>query len=905
MQFPSMKSNPKYTLRVPSFDGGINTSLNAKDIQDNQVVSMSNMWLKDGVLQTRPSFKGISASDHGWNYKKNKWRDLNADIKMGFQSYGKNGELIGDVESHTYKLVWSAHKLSFLDISNEEKSYIEVPLVFQKKLYENCYNDGRVSDVFFFSGTQKNKKLTKVSGEYKEVFYTEIRGYITIDTSGVSALDELDGKPIKLFFYFVPVLDGDNVKASFEVFNAFKDVPEEYQPYQPVAITNYDTPYAEYNEDINLLHDKFVITRDINNDISKLETEDYENPEFVDRKFGRNDPNEVDTPNVLMTAEYGNEYRWQVYTTTVPRIGDSDLSAFIIYGKFDFKQFKTKNWTRAELSTITGGNNVWAGLYIENDWEFVGRNEADVSQFDFTGVTKTVAKATKLVFTRNSEDPNKYDGVFYNAADEVVKPDDIRDDEGNLLPYLCSSSKVWAEIKNGELKVILPQSTYDYLTVCYYNLMASYSVVQMRTKEAKATCELMGAYIDNIEYYCYTKDHDYSDEAWKQQNQSDLITRNDIKIWYGGTNSGYADGTRLFVAGHPEYQNVLRWSNVNNSSYFPENNFAYIGRDDEKITALGKQDGYMVVFKDNETYAIDYAFTTDEADNTTVYFPISTISPYIGCDCPGSIQLISSKLTWLSSNGKVYVLYSQNSYSERNIREISKHIEKELKQFSKDKLKKAISVDFDNKYFLFIDKTAYIWDYDRNPYYNYTSSEQAQSRLCWYKWELPYPIESAYVKDKELYIIFSDYISYNPNTACDYCWHRVSKLCQDSDKDSIKEGEADFPVTTKLKSKLFDFNKPFSWKNINRAFFELGNAVKKDGTFKQYFTGDIEFSFYTSDAEEAATTVTNRYAKTDTSSYVIRPHTKRVKNIGFCIKSECPVRLLSAEISSEIYGEVK
>jgi hypothetical protein len=901
MQFAKMKNNPKVSLRIPSFDGGINTSLLPQNIQSNQAVSISNMWFKDGALQTRPSFKRAHSTAE-IIAESTEWQYLDTDVKIGFQKYDKNNNLIGDVESHKYALIFKGDKLQLRKTLDGKVSYEDVLLDFNKPLYERCMQLGRKTNVFFYSGTAKNKKLDIGSTEeYYQVFYTEMRGYITIETKGIAGFDELEGKPIKLFFYLVPVLKDGKVKVSFEVFNTFKDIPEEYQPYYPMAITNYDTGYAEFNEDINLLHDRFRITRDVNNDISKLGTEDYGKTEFVDRGFGRNDPKEPDKPNVLMTADYGNEYRWQVYTTNIPKIGDSSLNGFTIYGKFEFKQFETKNWTREELSEIHLGDRVWAGLYIVNDWKLTGTDSSDHNTYDFTGVTKTVAKATKLVFTRNSDDPDKYDGVFYNAADEIVKPDDIRDENGKLLPYLCSSSKVWAEISGGELKIILPQSTYDYLTVCYYDLMAGYITTTMTTKEEKATCKLMGAYIDSIEYECYTKDHDYDSEGWEQQNQSDLITRNDKKIWYGGTNSGYAGGTRLFVAGHPEFQNVLRWSYVNNSAYFPENNFMYVGRDDEKITALNKQDGYLVIFKEHEIFASDYTYSTDDQSNATIYFPITSVSPYIGCDCPGSIQFVANRLTWLTSDGKVYTLYSENSYSERNVREISQHIENSLKKLSKSELQSAQSADYDNKYFIFIGKKAYIWDYDRNPYYNYTSSEQAQKRLCWYEWDLPYTVENVYAEDNELYIVFENSIGDTWNV------RQVVKLCQDeSTDDSIRSKDERLPIKAKFQSKLFNFDKAYALKNAERVFLELGNVQKQDDSSNQYHTGDFKVYFYTSDGEEETPAViTNQFSTSEFKTYSIRPHIKRVPDVGFRLESECPIKILSAEIVAEIYGEVK
>jgi hypothetical protein len=866
MQFPSMKSNPKYTLRVPSFDGGINTSLLPQNIRDNQAVSMTNMWFKDGALQTRPSFyRYTQPYNITINSADEKLRDLDVDVKIGYQKYDKDNNASEEITQLNYKLNYAKNSLMLYD-----GNYIPVDITYQKALYKNCFEKGKITDIFFYPGAFKNKRIDTSNG-YLQVYYTEVRGYVTIQTKGISGLEELNGRRIKLFFYLVPTLNGESAKASFEVFNSFKDIPFEYQPYQPETLKNFGTSYAELLEDLNVMYSSFKGTNDIYKDITQLETVEY--GASPNKGLGNGAP------------EYGNQNRWSAYMADVSILGNYVLDSFVVYGTFSIRQFQTVNWTQEKINSYgqyAGYETIVPGVYIKTKYE----NE------EYVGLTSVVAQASKIVFTRRENEPTKFKAVYYDNEGNSYTPDSIKDANGNVLPYLCAG-ETSADITDGKLRIFFSDKFESYKTV-----VVGHDGENIIYREVP--CHLSDTYVSQIEYTILISDYNIDTESWEQQNQSDLITKNKIKIWYGGTNSGYAGGTRLFVAGHPEFGNVLRWSGVNDSSYFLENNFTYIGRDDEKITALNKQDGYLVVFKEHETFAIEYTYTTDSKNNAIVYFPVIPISPYIGCDCPKTIQLISNRLTWLSSEGKVYTLYSENSYSERNIREISQHVENDLKRFSTSELQNAKSADYDNKYFIFIGKTAYIWDYDRNPYYNYTSSEQAQNKLCWYKWDLPHNIENVYVDNNTLCIVFAE----NANGKdISYATFMLDEL---ENQDGGINSDNKIPITTEFKSKLFNFGKPYAFKNVDRAFFELGNVIKKEKPLKEYHAGDIKIRFYTSNKEdEIPTIITNRFTGTDYNTYSVRPHMKRVSDIGFCIESNCPLKLLSTEISAELYGEVK
>ena len=76
--------------------------------------------------------------------------------------------------------------------------------------------------------------------------------------------------------------------------------------------------------------------------------------------------------------------------------------------------------------------------------------------------------------------------------------------------------------------------------------------------------------------------------------------------WFGGDRSGINGGTRLFVSGNPSEPNLVHWSDVNNPLYFPENNYARIGNSGMAVTAFGKQENILVLFKESEIYYATY-----------------------------------------------------------------------------------------------------------------------------------------------------------------------------------------------------------------------------------------------------------------------------------------------------------
>ncbi|MBQ2704732.1 MAG: hypothetical protein IJF58_04205 [Clostridia bacterium] len=294
--------------------------------------------------------------------------------------------------------------------------------------------------------------------------------------------------------------------------------------------------------------------------------------------------------------------------------------------------------------------------------------------------------------------------------------------------------------------------------------------------------------------------------------------------WFGGSRGGIGGGTRLFVTGNPHCPGAVYWSDLNRPTYFPENNYAYVG-DSSDVTALAQQSDLLVIFQKNALTVSQYVqgetvTATDLSSGAVVdittlaaTFPMTPLHSGIGCDCPDTVQLCSNRLVWLNSNGKVYTLVSYGQYNERNVREVGYLIEPLLKRHSAQSLKKAKSVDVMGKYCLFIDDKVYLLDYESTAFKGYTSyaaDKNAQRNMAWYVWTLPSFMGSIshlcvletkvlIITDKGMYTL-----SFDEGAKADFC------------------GDNEHPISCGFSTKHFIFGAPDRMKNIDSVLFALG-----------------------------------------------------------------------------------
>ncbi len=306
-------------------------------------------------------------------------------------------------------------------------------------------------------------------------------------------------------------------------------------------------------------------------------------------------------------------------------------------------------------------------------------------------------------------------------------------------------------------------------------------------------------------------------QLWLYAGQRNIVD-NDIcqmrqAIWFGGLSGSNGTGTHLFVAGHPSKPNLLHWSEVNDPTYFPKNNYAYVGEDSSPITALAKQGELLVIFREHDLYCTRYVEgtvpTQEDLSQRTVIetnvhkavFPMAQLHPNIGCDCPHTVRLVNNKLVWLTGDGRVHILTESNQHSERNIRDASPLIERQLQQHSREELQQALAGELDGYYTLLVGNRMYLLDCQTSAFTSfqyYSREETAQKALPWYVWTLPDYDYKGLVYDGNSLVLLGGEILYAP-------------------KGDTDNGQ---PIHSRFTTKQFSLGRPDKRKSLSRLCLE-------------------------------------------------------------------------------------
>ncbi len=238
-------------------------------------------------------------------------------------------------------------------------------------------------------------------------------------------------------------------------------------------------------------------------------------------------------------------------------------------------------------------------------------------------------------------------------------------------------------------------------------------------------------------------------DAYRQATgAADTVYGMRFGTWFG---AGY-DGVRLFLSGNAKEPNLVVWSALGNPLYFPEHNHAYVGDASGAVTAFGKQNEWLVIFKSHELYAARAggasAVTAEEltagavtdTEAAAAVFPIEQWHPERGCDLPATLCLCGDRLVWTCCDGRVYALYTGGSNDVRCVRAISAPIEADLAQYPAAARRYATAACHDGKYLLSMGGIVYVMDGASKGFAYYTgygSDSAAQQAIAWYIWKQP------------------------------------------------------------------------------------------------------------------------------------------------------------------------
>ena len=288
---------------------------------------------------------------------------------------------------------------------------------------------------------------------------------------------------------------------------------------------------------------------------------------------------------------------------------------------------------------------------------------------------------------------------------------------------------------------------------------------------------------------------------------------------------GGANNSRLFLAGggHSKYF----YSQAYDLSYFPENNFATLGNTEEDITGFGRQYNVLIVFKPREVYSIysyvqTAATTIVEEDIGLEGFRSQLVNARMGCDAPGSIQIVENLLTWFNSDEGICTLVSTNIQDERNVRLLSRNIERTnnfdvpgILDLPDDPLS-IQSIDYNNKYFLVFPESGYcyMWDYEIAPYhYSSTTGETPTKNLAWFLFDHFYVKE--FLKFEKELLYASNYKDDN----CDFTESLIKLNAGFADLDFSGDGESD-PIHSYYMTPFFQFGAVEMLKNVKNIYVQ-------------------------------------------------------------------------------------
>lgn len=394
-------------------------------------------------------------------------------------------------------------------------------------------------------------------------------------------------------------------------------------------------------------------------------------------------------------------------------------------------------------------------------------------------------------------------------------------------------------------------------------------------------------------------------------------------IWFGGSQSGLSNGTRVFVAGNPDSPHLLHWSDANNPLYFPENNYTYVGDPNGAITALHKQADMLVIFKEWELYYTQYqagvSFKVDDIVEGRIVdvaaysatFPLAPIHAEIGCDCPDTISLCHNRLVWGNSRGKVYTLVSANIYSTANVRELSAYIEPWLTQHDRQTWKSAHACTFSHWYCLVVADQAYLLDYDVTgftSYSSYSSADAAQKALAWYRWQFPGDGGMTFIPFSVEDALVLAGIRHYGTTGADGERNAVYLhicLLQGENDTHIQQTGTVFDVDTirfepcvvtgMFQSKLFDFGQPERRKNIRRLHIGATDAAP----------GYLTLSYITETGTHEDVLRLGAYGSGTMQEWCVTPSVSRARQFGIRAESEGGVVVDGIVLRYEFNGEVR
>lgn len=357
--------------------------------------------------------------------------------------------------------------------------------------------------------------------------------------------------------------------------------------------------------------------------------------------------------------------------------------------------------------------------------------------------------------------------------------------------------------------------------------------------------------------------------------QKRMIATMSLCTWFGGSQAGC--DSRQFISGSGSAKNRIYWSGQGQPLYFPDTNYVAVGDINQAITAFGKQDGMLVIFKEREMYSLSQpeGIVSNKKENgqlvqavtaTSEYFPLTQLHGQIGCTAPHTVVPCGNRLCWADGAGTVYTLIGHT------VRELSSLIAPRLKNHSEQAWQSANGALYEGHYLLQVENTVYVLRVDEKAFRQYAgvySDSTAQQNLAWYIWELPqkYTIDFLYGSGRSV----SALTRRADETENSETLYEVPLYLRNDDDDShSSDFESSQQISISFATKEYDFGVPFARKRLLRVYLGLRTGADARITFAYRRDG--------AQSEEPYVVTGER-----TGELVLTPNLARVRYGGFML----------------------
>lgn len=210
---------------------------------------------------------------------------------------------------------------------------------------------------------------------------------------------------------------------------------------------------------------------------------------------------------------------------------------------------------------------------------------------------------------------------------------------------------------------------------------------------------------------------------------------------------GYAGANnRVFLAGNPEYSNILMFSDIDDITYIPVENVIKIGLEVSPITGMIRlNNGKLAILKDVSDTDSTIFYIGYGTYNGSEVFPLEGSTKGEGNISRYAHATLLNEPLILTNNG-VFSINTATINDERYVYHKSYYIDNKLKQ-EKD-LKNAIGIVNDGKYYLAINEHVYVADSRFKS--NNNNAKYSNYQYEWFYWT-NLPVRVWFVWNGELY----------------------------------------------------------------------------------------------------------------------------------------------------------